>query len=64
MTSEIHPEAEAEFQEATDWYVGQSVSAGEHFVAEMEASFATIMHIRCCSSLPPQTLSLQDLLRI
>jgi plasmid stabilization system protein ParE len=43
MTSEIHPEAEVEFQEATDWYAGQSLNAGERFVAEMEASFAMII---------------------
>ena len=43
MTSEIHPEAEIEFQEATDWYAGQSTSAGERFVAEMESSFAKIV---------------------
>ena len=43
MTREIHPEAEIEFQEATDWYAGQSASAGERFVAEMEASFAKIV---------------------
>ncbi len=43
MTSEIHPDAEVEFQEATDWYAGQSASAGERFVAEMEASFEKIV---------------------
>ena len=43
MTSEINPEAEVELQEATDWYAGQSVSAGGRFVAEVEAAFAEIM---------------------
>ena len=34
MTSEIHPEAEVELQEATDWYAGQSVSADARFAVE------------------------------
>jgi plasmid stabilization system protein ParE len=43
MTSEIHPEAEVELQEATDWYAAQSASASERFVAEIEACFAGIV---------------------
>gem|GEM_PF-5924445 len=43
MTCELHPEAEAEFREATGWYAGRSLTAGEGFVAAIESAIAIVL---------------------
>jgi plasmid stabilization system protein ParE len=43
MTFDFHPEAQAEFHDATHWYEDRSIYAGDRFVAAVRAAINAVL---------------------